>query len=241
VNQRKPARYEEIAADLRSLISAAAPGDRLPSDAELCDKYGVSRMTARQAVQVVAADGLIDRRRGAGTFVRPQSVLRELGSPLSFTESMQRRGMTASSRILKWGEIRPSDQERSALGLKDGMSARVLERLRLANDLPMAIERAVMPARLAASLEGDLEHGSLHAAFQQVGRIPTEALAEVSARHPTKRQRELLELAASDIILCELRTISDQDGLPLERTETFYASSRYTFRAVLVRSDGIGP
>ncbi|MDP9495599.1 MAG: GntR family transcriptional regulator [Actinomycetota bacterium] len=238
VNQRKLARYEEIASDLRSLIAAAAPGDRLPSDAELCEKYGVSRMTARQAVQAVAADGLVDRRRGAGTFVRPQSVLRELGSPLSFTESMRRRGMTASSRILKWAEIQPSDQERSALGLRSGEPARVLERLRLADDLPMAIERAVMPASLAASLEGDLEQGSLHAAFEQVGRIPTEAFAEVSARHPTKRQRQLLELPASGILLCELRTISDQEGLPLERTETFYASSRYTFRAVLVRNDG---
>lgn len=240
MNTKKPARYEEIAADLRSLIAAAAPGDRLPSDAELCEKYGVSRMTARQAVQVVAADGSIDRRRGAGTFVRPQSVLRELGSPLSFTESMRRRGMTASSRLLKWAEIQPSDQERAALGLGTGEPARVLERLRLANDLPMAIERAVMPVGLAASLDSDLEHGSLHEAFERVGRFPTEALAEVSARHPTKRQRELLELPASGIILCELRTISDQDGLPLERTETFYASSRYTFRAVLVRNDGKG-
>ena len=52
------------------LIAAGAPGDRLPSDAELCEQYGVSRMTARQAVQLVATDGLIDRRRGAGTFVR---------------------------------------------------------------------------------------------------------------------------------------------------------------------------
>ena len=197
-------------------------------------------MTARQAVQVVAADGSIDRRRGAGTFVRPQSVLRELGSPLSFTESMRRRGMTASSRLLKWAEIQPSDHERVALGLGTDEPARVLERLRLADDLPMAIERAVMPVGLAASLNSDLEHGSLHEAFEQVGRVPTEALAEVSARHPTKRQRELLELPASGIILCELRTISDQDGLPLERTETFYASSRYTFRAVLVRNDRKG-
>jgi len=59
---KRQARYEAIAADLRKLIASGAPGDRLPSDAELCERYGVSRMTARQAVQLVATDGLIDRR-----------------------------------------------------------------------------------------------------------------------------------------------------------------------------------
>ncbi|MDP9143573.1 MAG: GntR family transcriptional regulator [Actinomycetota bacterium] len=231
----KPARYEEIAEFLRRLIVAAAPGDRLPSDAELCQRFEVSRMTARQAVQLVAADGLIDRRRGAGTFVRSQPVLRDLGSPLSFSESMRKRGMTASSRILKWGEIRASDEERKALGLADGVNAQVLERLRMADGTPMAIERVVMPIDLARSIEGDLETGSLHAAFERAGRRPTEALAEVSARHPTKRQRELLQLPVSGIVLCEQRTITDQDRKPLERTETCYASSRYSFRAVLVR------
>lgn len=232
---RKQARYEEIAEFLRGLIAIASPGDRLPSDAELCQRFDVSRMTARQAVQLVAGDGLIDRRRGAGTFVRSQPVLRDLGSPLSFSESMRKRGMTASSRILKWGEVRPSDEEVAALGLADGENAQVLERLRMADGTPMAIERVVMPIDLARSIEGDLESGSLHAAFERAGRYPTEALAEVSARHPTKRQRELLQLSVSGVVLCEQRTISDQDGEPLERTETFYASSRYSFRAVLVR------
>jgi GntR family transcriptional regulator len=143
--------------------------------------------------------------------------------------------MTASSRILEWGEVRPNDDERNALGLADGENAQVLERLRMADGTPMAIERVVMPIDLAHSIEGDLETGSLHAAFERAGRFPTEALAEVSARHPTKRQRELLQLPVSGIVLCEQRTISDQDREPLERTETFYASRRYSFRAVLVR------
>jgi GntR family transcriptional regulator len=98
----------------------------------------------------------------------------------------------------------------------------------------MAIERAVMPLELARGLDGDLETGSLHAAFERVGRHPAQALAEVSARHPTKRQRDLLRLPASGILLYERRIITDQAGEPLERTETFYASSRYSFRAVLV-------
>lgn len=231
----QPPRYEQIAAYLRGLIESSAPGDRLPSDAELCERFGVSRMTARHAVQVVASDGLIERRRGAGTFVTSRPIERDLGSPLSFSEAMRARGMEPSSETLAWGPVEPSDDERDALGLGPDDGAYVLERLRLADGTPMAIEHAVMPERLALSLEGDFESGSLHQAFQRIGRTPDRAHAEVTARRATKRQRELLGLPSSGIVICERRTIFDQHHDPLERTVTCYSPGRFSFRAVLVR------
>lgn len=233
MSDRRPARYEQIAEYLRDLVGRAQPGARLPSEAELCDKFEVSRMTARQAVQVVAGDGLIERRRGAGTFVRAHPVPRDLGSPLSFSGSMKTRGMTASSRTLRWGAIEPTEDEREALRLADDEGAYVLERLRLADGTAMAIERAVMPRLLALALGDEFLDGSLHDAFRGIGRLPTEAHAEVSARRATKRERELLGLPPSGIIISERRTIYDQDGAALERTETRYAASRYSFRAIL--------
>lgn len=229
----RPARYEQIAEYLRRLVAEADPGDRLPSEAELCSRFDVSRMTARQAVQLIAQDGLIERRRGAGTFVRAHPVPRDLGSPLSFTGSMRARGMTASSQTLAWGDVEPDDDERDALGLGDDEPAYVLKRLRLADGTPMAIERVVMPRDLALLLGEGFQDGSLHDALRSVGRVPVEAHAEVSARRATKRERELLGLPQSGIIISELRTIYDQDGEALERTETRYAASRYTFRAIL--------
>jgi GntR family transcriptional regulator len=230
---RQQARYEQIAAHLRDLVTEAQPGDRLPSEAELCEQFGVSRMTARQAVQLLAADGLVERRRGAGTFVRSQPVPRDLGSPLSFSDSMRARGMSASSKTLQWGEVQPNPDESDALGLEESDEAYVLERLRLADGTPMAIERAVMPLELALALGDNFQDGSLHDAFRAIGRNPTEAHAEVSARKATKRERDLLGLGPSGIIISERRTIYDQDGQALERTETRYASTRYTFRAIL--------
>lgn len=235
MTNQKPARYEEIAQYLEGLLEHASPGDRLPSDAELCERFGVSRMTARQAVQLVAASGRIKRRRGAGTFVVGAPVPRDLGSPLSFTESMKGRGMTSSSKVLERGVAKPTDDEIGALGLESDSSVYVLKRLRLADGAPMAIERVVMPIPLAEALQTDVEDGSLHAAFEGIGRMPTKAHAEVTARRATKEERELLELPASGVVICELRTIFDQSGDPLERTRTCYASDRYTFRAVLVR------
>lgn len=239
MTDKTQARYEEIAGYLRSLIAKAAPGDRLPSEAELCERFEVSRMTARQAMQVVAAEGGIERRRGAGTFVRSKPVPRDLGSPLSFSGSMRSRGMTASSETLHWGEVVSNDDERRELGLGSDDPVYALERVRLADGTPMAIERAVMPAGLASSLHDGFEHGSLHDAFREIGRVPTRAHAEVSARRATKRERELLGLPQSGIIISERRTIYDQDGAPLERTETRYVANRYRFRAVL-HGEGAG-
>ena len=232
----KSPRYERIAEYVRGLVAEAGPGDRLPSDAELCERFGVSRMTARQAVQVLVAENLVVRRRGAGTFVSSRRVPRRLGSPLSFTESMRSRGMVASSRLLERKRIEPSDVDRGALELGVGESAYMLERLRLADGIPMAIERAVMPVDLVESLKTDIEEGSLHLAFEDSGHVPSRALAEVTARQATKRERGLLYIAPSSaVLLCEDRIIWDQDDRPLEHTVTCYVADRYSFEAVLYR------
>ncbi len=230
-------RYLEIADALRRQIGAGRPGDRLPSDAELCERFSVSRMTARQAVQLLANEGLLVRRRGEGTFIAPRVVPRVLGSPLSFTENMRRRGLRADSRLLEAGWVEPTAEERRALRLGADERAVRIERLRLADGRPMAIERAVVSPACAAVLDDDLAGGSLHAAFERLGRVPTTATAQVSARRPTQRERRLLGLAQSGVVLSERRTISDADGTPLEHTETLYAAERYAFEALLRRDD----
>lgn len=231
------ARYLEIADFLRAQVAGARPGERLPSDAELCDRFGVSRMTARQAVQVLAGERLLHRRRGAGTFVSPRTVPRLLGSPLSFTESMRRRGLRTASELLETGWIQPTPEVAQVLGLDAGEQAIVVERLRLANDLPMAIERAVLPPSCAGVLRQDLASGSLHAAFERLGRIPSRAEARVRARLASARERRLLDLARDGVVLVEGRTIVDQHDVPIEHTTTCYAAERYEFEAVMERDD----
>lgn len=230
-------RYRVIADYLRTLIAAAEPGDRLPSDAELCERFNVSRMTARQAVTVLANEDLLVRRRGSGTYVGHPRVPRALGSPLSFSESMRLRGKTPSSRVLRAGPVTLTANDAEALGIEASAPAIALERLRLADDVPMAIEHAVIPADDSRILDEDLTSGSLHAAFERAGRIPTRALAEVGARMATTREQALLELPPDGIVLTEVRTIFDQDERPLEHSSTFYAADRYAFTAVLHRDE----
>ena len=224
-----PPRYQEIADHLRERIAQGTPGDLLPSDAELCEQFDVSRMTARNAVQILATEGLLYRKRGRGTFIAARPVPRVLGSPLSFSESMRRRGYTASSKMLAAGLVDASDAEARALELGPDGQVVLVERLRLADGVPMAIERAVLVPELREVLEADLTHGSLHEAMAAAGRAPVRARAHVSARLATAGERRLLATNDDGVLLCERRVILDQDGAPVERTETRYAAERYDF------------
>src|ERR687895_944662 len=110
-------RYRAIERYLRALVEGANPGDPLPSEAELCERFSVSRMTVRQALAELTNDGLVERRRGQGTFVAHRPVHRRPGVFLSFTEEMGRRGMQATSRLLGAGMEEPRRAEVLRLGL----------------------------------------------------------------------------------------------------------------------------
>ncbi len=228
-------RYLEIERHLRELIGAAAPGDPLPSDAELCARFGVSRMTARQAVQALAAEGLLYRRRGHGTFVAVRPLHRRMGTLLSFTEEMRLRGLRATSRVLQAGRAAARPDETAALELAPGAPVVLVYRVRLADDVPVALERVALPTSCEGVLDVDLETGSLHAALEALGRVPTIARGLVTARLSTAEEQELLMLPSRSALLIEQRTITDQHGGPVERTETRYSSDRYVFDVELHR------
>ena len=231
-------RYRQIAEHLRTLVDDGDPGDRLPSDAELCARFGVSRMTARQAVDLLLAEHLVVRHRGQGTFVADRPVPRLLGSPLSFTTSMRRRGRKVSSRLLAAGLMAPEPADAVALRLAEDADVVVVERLRMADGVPMAIERAALVPELAQLLERDLAVGSLHAAMEELGHRPTISHAQVTARLADARERRLLGLDEAGVLLSERRVIEDQDGVPVEHTETRYAAERYVFEVVEHRDGG---
>lgn len=236
---RVSTRHEEIADHLRRVIAGSSPGDRLPSDAELCARFGVSRMTARQAVQTLANEQLLYRQRGRGTFVATPPIPRVLGSPLSFSASTRRRGMVPGSVVLASGRRPALADEAEALGLAADDLVIMVDRVRLADSVPVAIEHAAIHPSCDFVLEADLAAGSLHESFAGHDRFAAAAFARVVSRRATAVERRLLELGPDGVVLCERRTIVDQDGEPLEHTETVYAAERYRFEAVL-RPDGAG-
>ena len=231
-------RYITIERSLRERIAAMHPGDKLPSDAELCDEFSVSRMTARQAVQSLVHSGLVTRMPGRGTFVARPPVRRRMDRLLSFSEEMRRRGLEPSSRVLSRSVEAPSEAEITQLGLSSRDAVVVVRRLRLANATPMSIERSALPGQLEAVLEEDLEGGSLHEALRKLGRVPFVARGTLTCRLASAEEARLLEIARAGPLLVERRLVTDQDGQPLELTESVYAGERYVFDVQLGADQG---
>jgi GntR family transcriptional regulator len=221
-------RYYEIEQALRARVAALRPDDPLPSDAMLCEEFGVSRMTARNAVQRLAQEGLVYRVPGRGTFVAEPPVHRQAGSLLSFTEEMRRRGRVPSSRVLAVGVREPGPAEASRLQLGPEALVVAVRRVRVADEEPMAIEEAVFPATVAALIErADLEHHSLHDTLVASGHVPTMGRARLGAEAAGADDAALLDVPPGSPLLVEKRVIHDQDGRPLELCESRYAGDRY--------------
>lgn len=221
-------RYYEIEQALRARVAKLAPGDPLPSDAELCEEFGVSRMTARNAMAPLVQAGIVQRIPGRGTFVAQQPVHRQAGSLISFSDEMRRRGRRPSSRLLTRGTRAGTGAETVSLGLRSGSEVAELVRLRLADEEPIAIEASAFAPSLAAVLEGaDLEGGSLFDTLVGAGHVPTAGRASLVAEAATATDARHLRIKRGGPLLVERRLIFDQSGRPLELTESRYAADRY--------------
>jgi GntR family transcriptional regulator len=221
-------RYREIEAALRERIARLRPGQRLPSDADLCEEFGVSRMTARHAMAQLADEGLVRRDPGRGTFVAQPPTHRRANFLMTFSHEMRRQGRVPSSRIVERRMRKPSDRERAELRAPRDSDVVELRRVRLADHEPVAVETAVLNARcIEAVMSADLETGSLHDALISVGVVPTRGQATIGAEAASSDDAVLLGVRPGSPVLVERRLIFDQRGRPIERTESRYAGDRY--------------
>ena len=234
--------WRRIERSLRERIHDMAPGDPLPSDSELCDEFGVSRMTARNAMQRLADEGLVVRVPGRGSFVGEAPAHRRADRLMTFSHEMQRQGRTATSRVLA-REIRPSTpDEAAALGIVPSEPVVVVRRVRLADGEPIAVETARLLRRTAAVvLKADLEGGSLHEALARGGHHLRRGAATITAAAATHEDARLLGIRRGDPLLVERRVISDDRGRRLEATESRYPAERYALDVLFEVEDAEPP
>ena len=221
-------RYYAIEQALRTRIEQLPADAPLPSDAMLCEEFAVSRMTARNAVQRLVQEGLVYRIPGRGTFVAARPPRRQASKIWSFSDEMRRYGKTPSSRVVSRAIAEPTPAEAARLRLPARSALVTVSRIRLADGVPIALERAAFPGELADHvLRADLEEGSLLAVLVGAGRVPTAGTATITAETVERADAKLLGISPGAALLVERRLILDQEGKPLELTESRYVAARY--------------
>jgi GntR family transcriptional regulator len=224
----QPPQYRQIERSLRERIATLGPGERMPSDAELCVEFGVSRMTARNAMQLLAEDGLIRREPGRGSFVTTPPAHRRTNRLMTFTQEMTRAGRIPSSQVLTRVVRASSAEEAATLGIPVREPIVHLRRLRRADGEPIALESTVLVHGCAdAVLGADLANGSLHEALALAGFLLRRGTGTISAHGATAEDARLLAVRAGDPLLVERRVIVDGRGRRVEATESRYSGARY--------------
>ena len=228
----QPLAYLRLRRAIRNVVEHRdiEAGQALPSERDLSQALGLSRVTVRKAIAGLVEEGLLTQRHGAGTFIA-ERIVKPMSRLTSFTEDLRARGLNPRSEFFERtiGEVTP--EEAMALNLSPGAMVARLHRVRYAEDEPLAIERTVVPASVLPDpmLVGD----SLYEALQLSGCRPRRALQRLRAVLLGTQQARLLHVATGSAGLhIERRGFLD-DGRVVEFTTSWYRGDIYDFVAEL--------
>lgn len=225
----RPAKQAGIRADLRRRLHDLQPGAALTPERVLAAEYGVSRQTVRSAVDSLVAEGLLYRRQGSGTYVASPERKLVIGLTLtSFTEDMEMRGMRPSSRLLSILHRAAGPANGRRLNVSPREEVWTIQRLRLADDEPMAIETLRLPLRFAPNLKRrDLDRGSFYQYLAAQGIEIESAAQTIEATVVTADEARCLGVPEHSPAFLFERTSRDRAGVAIEHVQSVYRSDRY--------------
>lgn len=229
--QASPVLYERIAGELAARIRARRlPAfAKLPSEAELTDEFGVSRVTVRQALKKLADAGLVISRQGKGVYVAGAVVNQELTALRGFHESLVMQGHDPVTTVLSFACRRPAV---SAPELRQfAYDIYCFRRLYRIGDLPIAVADVSLPGGGKALTRADVERQPVYALLAEViGRPVARASMQVRAARCEADVAKLLNLPAGATILAMERTSYDPEGLAVETTRFAIPPEVYAFQ-----------
>ena len=229
--------YRRIATDIRGLIRSGdlAPGAQVETELELMGRYGVSRATVRQALGDLVADGLVEIRRGLGTFVTPARFEHTIGGFYSFSREIERHGLRPGTRVLDIGIEPVEDGVAGALGVAPGALMVALRRLRLADDEPLVVETSYLPAARFPGLERH-DFGTVRLYDTLLGSYGCRATRAHETFEPvllTSTEAALLHQSTGGPALRVERVAFDQDDTPIEFCRSTVRGDRYRYSVEL--------
>ena len=222
--------YQKIQRTIRQRIEAKQlrPGDAVSSERELAKIHDVSLMTARHALAGLEREGIVERRRGAGTFVAPPRI--QFNKLMSYTEQMASRGLPPSSKVITAKIVEDEPEISARLGL--GATSRMvkIERVRLTAEEPFALETCYLPAADFAELvDAPLARSSLFSKIENdYGVELAYADEEVDATVAEGRVAQLLNLRVGAPLLRIRQVIYSSKTKPVIYVIGFYRSERHS-------------
>ncbi|AUD15353.1 MULTISPECIES: GntR family transcriptional regulator [unclassified Planococcus (in: firmicutes)] len=230
--------YIQIEEQLKQQIQQGdfSVGTSIPSERELSERFAVSRMTVRQSITNLVNDGLLYREKGRGTFVASPKVEQPLNGLTSFTEDMESRGMVPSSKLIGFEILEPESDVAQELQLSHGDQVYFVERIRFADDKPMAIERTFLPVKRFPDLTEESFQGSLYAVIENQQQLKiSRATQRMEAGLVKKEDADLLEIQLPAAILIIERISFLEGDLPFEVVRSTYRADRYKFTTEIQR------
>jgi GntR family transcriptional regulator len=227
-------RYHAITRHLTELVAARDVGDPVPTERDLAARFGVSRVTARQAVQELVVAGRL-RRRGRGTVVAGPKLTQPLALG-SYTDGLRAMGLRPGRALVDLATVPADPTTAAALELPADGAVVALERILLADDEPIGLERTELSAARFPDLVDDFDPTtSLYAYLAGVGTVFSRAHEQIETVLAEPREAELLEVNPATPMLLLRRTSHDREDRPVERVRSLFRGDRVSFTAELDR------
>ena len=234
--------FRQIADQLRRAIQRGdlEPGGRVPSEAELIDHYGVARMTVRQAVAELKAEGLVIAEHGRGVFVRSRPTVRRLASDrfarrhreagkAAFLAETEPHGIPGVDQ-LEVSEIIPPQRVSERLKLRKTAKVVCRDRRYLIDYVPVELATTYVPLAVARGTlitSQDTGPGGVYARIEEAGHQLASFTEGVGARMPTPEERRRLSLPEGTPVITVMRVAYDVEGRPVEMTDTVKSAPSY--------------
>jgi len=217
---------------LSAELAGLPPNTVLPTEEQLARRYGVSRVTVRQALGVLERAGLLSRQRGRGTIVSPPKVVRSLAPVTTMEEDLARQGVKLETRILEFERRHPAPATvRAKVGGRRPSRVGFLTLLRLVDDRVIAYDRSYFPTDLAARFDPESFDGPVLEAVRELAGSPVTWVDwEIEILPAPREAASALGITPRLPVVVSTSTLWREDDTLVIRTERFYRIDRVKFR-----------
>lgn len=223
--------YIQISQKIRQMITSGyyQEDDQIPSEEEIVNTYGVSRMTARNAVTELVNEGLVYRVHGKGAFVARTKLNRHLNKITGFHEDMHNIGLKPSSKVINFEKRRPTEKEGNILKIDKLNMVFEIKRIRYVVDVPYGFQKVIVPEYLVPKLyEVDLEKESLYSYLNLIGKPLVTSDQRMEAVMNTEIA-ELINIPDTIPFFFFERTSFLENQTPVELLQSYFRGDKFSY------------